>query len=46
MHRVHHVAEHRVDDAFGFLGVAISEQLHRALHVREQHRDMLALAFQ
>jgi hypothetical protein len=31
MHRCHHALEHRVEELTCFLGVAIGQQLHRAL---------------
>ena len=42
----HHVFEDGVEDLARLLGIAVSEQLHRALEVGEQHRDLFALAFQ
>ena len=44
MDRLHHVLERLLEDARDLLGIALGEQLHRALHVGEQHRDLLALA--
>ncbi|HWC04162.1 MAG TPA: hypothetical protein VHF87_15500 [Methylomirabilota bacterium] len=44
--RLHHPLEHGVEKLAGLLGVTVGEQLHRALEVREQHRDLLALPFQ
>ena len=44
--RLHHALEHRVEDLARLLGVAVGEQLHRALEVGEEDRDLLALAFQ
>jgi len=46
VHRSHHQFEHRVEDLACFLGIAVGEQLHRALEVGEQDRDLLPLAFQ
>jgi len=46
VHSVHHPVEHNVEDLAGLLRIAISEQLHRALEVGEEHRDLLALAFE
>ena len=46
VHRVHHALEHRVEELARLLGIAVGQQLHRALEVREQHGDLLALAFQ
>jgi len=43
---LHHAFEHRVEDLPRLFGVAIGEQLHRALEVGEEHRDLLALALQ
>ena len=45
MHRRHHAFQDRVEDHPRFLGVALGEQLHRALDVGEHHRHLLALAF-
>ena len=42
----HHPLEDRVEEAACLFGVAISEQLHGALEVGEQHRDQLAFALQ
>ena len=46
VHRLHHAFEHRIEELARLLRVAVGEQLHRALEVGEQHRDLLALAFQ
>ena len=46
VHGVHHAFQRRVEELPGLLGVAVGEQLHRALEVGKQHRDLLALAFQ
>ena len=46
VHRFHHVLEHRIEDFPRLLRIAVGEQLHRALHVGEQHRHLLALAFE
>jgi hypothetical protein len=43
---LHHVLQHRVQYLPGLFGVAIGEQLHRALEVREEHRHLLALSLQ
>jgi hypothetical protein len=43
---LHHVFKHRVEELPRLLGVAVGKQLHGPLQVREQHRDLLALAFQ
>ena len=46
MDRVHHVLEHRIEELARVLGIAVGQQFHRALQVREQHGDLLALTFQ
>jgi hypothetical protein len=46
MHRRHHALQHGVQELAGLLGIAIGQQLHRALEVGKQHRDLLALAFE
>jgi hypothetical protein len=46
MHRRHHAFEYRVENLAGLLGVTIRQQLQRALQVRKENRDLLALAFQ
>ena len=46
VHGLHHVLEHGVEKLARLLGVAVGEQLHRALEVGEQHGDLLALAFE
>ena len=43
---LHHPLEHRVEQLPGLLGVAVGDQLRRALEVGEQDGDLLALAFQ
>ena len=44
--RLHHPLEHGVEELPRLLGVAVGEQLHRALEVGEEHRDLLALALE
>src|SRR5262249_2508121 len=44
--RLHHVLEDWVQELPRLLGVAVGEELHRALEVGEQHRDLLALALE
>ena len=44
--RLHHVLEDRVEELARLLGVAVGEQLHRALEVGEEDGDLLALALQ
>src|SRR5262245_66399607 len=46
MDRLHHLLDDRVEDLAGLLRVARSEQLHGALHVGEEHRDVLAFALE
>ena len=41
-----HAFEHRVEELMRVLRVAVSKQLHRALNIREQHGDLLPLAFE
>jgi hypothetical protein len=43
---LHHVFEHRVQELAGLLGIAVSQQFHRALEVGEQNSDLLALALE
>ena len=43
---LHHPLEDGIEELPGLLGVAVGEQLHRALQVGEEHRDLLALAFE
>jgi hypothetical protein len=43
---LHHQLEDRVENPAGLLRIAVGEQLHRALEVGEEHRDLLALAFE
>jgi len=45
VHGVHHVGG-RVEDLARLLGIAVGEQLHRALEIGEQHGHLLALAFE
>ena len=44
--RLHHPLEHRVEELARLLWVAIGEQLHGALEVGEEDRDLLALALE
>ena len=44
--RVHHMLEDRIKQFASLLRITIRQQLHRPLHVSEQHRDLLALAFE
>ena len=43
---LHHPLEDGVEELARLLGVAVGEELHRALQVGEEHRDLLALAFE
>ena len=44
--RLHHALEHRVEELARLLGIAVGEQLHRALEVGEEDGDLLALALE
>jgi hypothetical protein len=46
VHGLHHVLEHRVEELARLLGIAVGEQLHRALEVGEEDRHLLALALE
>ena len=46
MDGLHHALEDGVEELPRLLGVAVGQQLHRALEVGEEHRDLLALAFE
>jgi hypothetical protein len=41
---LHHAFEHGIEKLARLLGIAVGEQLHRALEVGEQNGDLLALA--
>ena len=43
---LHHALEHRVEELARLFGVAVGEQLHRALEIGEEDGDLLALAFE
>ena len=43
---LHHALEHGVEELARLLGIAVGEQLHRALEVGEEHGDLLALALE
>src|SRR5262249_34128912 len=45
MHRLHHTLEYGVEDLSRFFRIAVGQELHGALEVGEEHRDLLALAF-
>jgi hypothetical protein len=42
--RLHHVLEDGIEELARLFGISVSEQLHRPLQVRKEHRDLLALA--
>jgi hypothetical protein len=44
--RLHHPLEDRVQELPGLLGVAVRQQLHRALEIGEDDRHLLALTFE
>ena len=46
VHGLDHAFEHRIEQAARVLGIAIGQELHRALQVREQDGHVLALALQ
>ena len=46
MHRGHHAFQHGIEELAGLLRIAVRQQLHGALEVGKQHRDLLAFAFQ
>jgi hypothetical protein len=46
MDSLHHAFEDRIEDLPRLFGIAVREQLHRALEVGEQHGDLLALSFE
>jgi hypothetical protein len=46
VHGLHHSLDHRVEKLARLLGVAVREQLHRALEVGEENGDLLALALE
>jgi len=46
VHCFHHVFEDWIEKFARFFRITIGQQLHRPFHVSEQHRDLLALAFE
>jgi hypothetical protein len=46
MDGLHHQLKDRIEDLARFLGIAIGEELHRALQVGEEDRDLLALTLE
>ena len=42
----HHAVEHRIKQLPRLFWIALGQQLHGPLEVSEEHRDLLALAFQ
>ena len=43
---LHHPFEHRIENPSSLFGIPVGEQLHGALEVREEDRDLLALALE
>jgi hypothetical protein len=43
---LHHPFQHGIEDVPGLLGIAIGQELHRALEVREEYRDLFAFPFE
>ena len=46
MHGLHHVFQYGVEELARLLGIAVGEQLHRALEIGEEDGDLLALTLQ
>ena len=46
VHGVHHLLEGGVEELLGSLRIEVADQLGRVFDVGEQHRDLLAFAFQ
>ena len=46
VHGVHHVREDRIEDVARVLGIAVGEELHRALEIGEQDGHVLPLALE
>src|SRR5215510_509373 len=46
MHSLNHVFQNRIQKLSCFLWITVGKQLHRTLHVSEQHRHLLALSFE
>jgi hypothetical protein len=46
MDGLHHPLEDGIQELPGFLGIAVGQELHGALEVGEEDRDLLALPFQ
>ena len=46
MDGLHHSLQHGIEDLAGLLGIAVRQQLHRALEVGEEDRDLLPFAFE
>jgi len=42
----HHVLKDRIEELARLFWITVSQQLHRALQVGEQDRDLLALTFE
>jgi hypothetical protein len=43
---LHHALQRGIEEALGGFRVEVADQFCRAFEVREQHRDLLALAFE
>ena len=44
--RLHHPLEHRIEQPSRLFRIPIGQELHRALQVREEHRDVFSLALE
>ena len=42
----HHSLEHGIEELACLLGIAVGQQLHRALEIGKEHRDLLAFPFE
>ena len=42
----HHVLEDRIEEPPRFFRIAVREELHRTLEIRQENRDVLALALE
>ena len=46
MHRGHHAFQHGIKQLAGLLRITVGQQFHGAFEVGEEHRDLLAFAFE
>src|SRR4030095_17013687 len=46
MHGLHHALEHGIEKLARLFWIAVGEQLHRALEIREEDSDLLAFALE